>query len=265
MSESFRIAQISDLHFGDGRFDEQLLEHLIDEVNVYQPHLLIVPGDLTTAGYRNEYEAAKTALDRIESDHRIILAGNHDCRNVGNLFFNDLFGERFHELELDTPYPGTERIKVVALDSNKPDLNDGEIGRRNYSFIREGFAGHDEDFKIFVIHHHLVGVPGTGRERNIVWDAGDVLEELTRASVHMTLNGHKHVPYVWEVNGMHLITSGTATTRRTRGYCEPAYNLIDINDEMFQVSVRTPGVLEPTVTVVPRRRKTKAFSPPEVT
>src|SRR3712207_6897894 len=58
-----------------------------------------------------------------------------------------------------------------------PDLNDGRVGREHYEFIRDSFARADEWLKIFVIHHHLIPIPGTGRERNIIFDAGDVRSE----------------------------------------------------------------------------------------
>ena len=45
-----------------------------------------------------------------------------------------------------------------------------------------------------MLHHHLLPVPGTGRERNVVYDAGDAIECLQRAGVNLVLSGHKHVP-----------------------------------------------------------------------
>ena len=31
---------------------------------------------------------------------------------------------------------------------------------------------------VFILHHHLLPIPGTGRERNVVHDAGDTLDQL---------------------------------------------------------------------------------------
>jgi hypothetical protein len=98
------------------------------------------------------------------------VPGNHDARNVGYLHFEDTFGARDSRarLELD----GLE-VALVAVDSSKPDLDEGEIGREHYGWIEEGFAG-AADLRVFVCHHHLMPIPGTGRERNQVLDAGDV-------------------------------------------------------------------------------------------
>ena len=48
--DRFVIAQFSDIHCGDPRFDEHLLERVIREVNAAKPDLVVVPGDLTTCG-----------------------------------------------------------------------------------------------------------------------------------------------------------------------------------------------------------------------
>lgn len=80
--------------------------------------------------------------------------------------------------------------------------------------------------RVFVCHHHLVPVPGTGRERNQVLDAGDVLTLLRQCEVDLVLSGHRHVPYVWPIAGMLLVHSGTVSTLRTRGFPNLAYNLI---------------------------------------
>lgn len=235
--EKFTIVQISDLHFGDLRFDMRLMNTAIKEINKLKPDLLIVAGDLTLNGYEEEFKAAKSHIDKIKTKNKVVIAGNHDCRNVGYVFFEKIFGKRYADLELKTDFG--KKIRVVAVDSNKPDLNDGEIGRDKYKYIDAGFT--DDTFNIFVLHHHLVSIPGTGRERNIVWDAGDVLEELSKAKVDLVLNGHKHVPYIWKVNGMHIVTSGTLSTRRTRGFAKPSYNIIELTKDSLVVKIKDPG------------------------
>jgi 3',5'-cyclic-AMP phosphodiesterase len=128
----------------------------------------------------------------------------------------------------------------VAVDSSKPDLDEGEIGREHYAWIFDGFR-ESADLRIFACHHHLMPIPGTGRERNQVLDAGDVLSLLRQAGVDLVLSGHRHVPYVWPVAGMLLVHSGTASTLRTRAFTQPAYNLIHADKERISVQLRIPG------------------------
>ena len=79
-------------------------------------------------------------------------------------------------------------VSILAVDSTEPDLDNGLIGRGRYEWIEEHFGEREAFLRIFVLHHHLLPVPGTGRERNIVHDAGDALECLQRADVHLVLS-----------------------------------------------------------------------------
>jgi 3',5'-cyclic AMP phosphodiesterase CpdA len=86
-----------------------------------------------------------------------------------------------------------------------------------------------------MIHHHLVSIPGTGRERNIITDAGDILAQITEIDVDIVLSGHKHVPFFWGVNGILICNSGTVTTKRVRGLTPPSWNEIQIDATTIKV------------------------------
>jgi 3',5'-cyclic AMP phosphodiesterase CpdA len=197
----------------------------------------VIAGDLTDDGYPDQYPLAARELAALACPRIVRVPGNHDARNVGYLRYEDAFGARDSRLRLDC---GGVEVALVAVDSSKPDLDEGEIGREHYGWIEEGFAG-EADLRIFVCHHHLVPVPGTGRERNQVLDAGDVLSLLRQCGVDLVLSGHRHVPYVWPIAGMLLVHSGTVSTLRTRGFPHPAYNLITIDEGRISVELCIPG------------------------
>ena len=146
--------------------------------------------------------------------------GNHDSRNVGYVHFEELFGDRNSVLRKG-------EVTIVAVDSTEPDLDNGQIGRGRYRWIEEQFAG-PADLRVFVLHHHLLPVPGTGRERNIVNDAGDTLEALQRAGVDLVLAGHKHVPYAWRLENLFVVNAGTVSSSRLRGKGRPCYNVVEV-------------------------------------
>jgi 3',5'-cyclic-AMP phosphodiesterase len=162
----------------------------------------------------------------------IIIPGNHDSRNVGYVHFEDLFGDRNSVLRLDD-------VTIVAVDSTEPDLDNGQIGRGRYGWIEEQFAG-PADLRIFVVHHHLLPVPGTGRERNIVNDAGDALECLQRAGVDLVLSGHKHVPYAWRLEDLFIVNAGTVSSSRLRGNGRPCYNIVEVSGTHVDVWRKYP-------------------------
>jgi 3',5'-cyclic AMP phosphodiesterase CpdA len=126
------------------------------------------------------------------------------------------------------------------VDSTEPDLDYGRIGRHRYPWIRESFMENPADVKIFTLHHHLLPIPGTGRERNIVNDAGDVLEVLVECGVDLVLSGHKHVPNAWRLENMYIVNAGTVATLRLRGDTKPCYNVVEIKGEHVAVSRHYP-------------------------
>jgi 3',5'-cyclic AMP phosphodiesterase CpdA len=229
--KSFTIAHISDVHCGDPHFMPNLLERAIAEVNEMAPDLVICSGDLTTFGFRQEFAQAREYLDKLEAE-MVPIPGNHDSRNVGYLHFEELFGERSRVVRRDA-------CTVVAIDSSEPDLDHGHVGRGRYRWIEEQFADGSE-LKIFVLHHHLLPVPGTGRERNVVYDAGDAIECLQHAGVHIVLSGHKHVPYAWKLEDLFVINAGTVSTLRLRGNTRPCYNVIEVTDAHVDVWRKYP-------------------------
>ncbi len=245
------IAQLSDMHCGHPMFDGELLDHAIDEIGELKPNLVAVVGDLTSEGYGPQFRQAKRYLDRLSDLEMIVIPGNHDLMNVGFLHFRDAFGRSDRVLRLPmTPPNRSEGAReperwatIVAVNSSKPDLAEGEVGHIRYDWIRAAYEWPD-DYRIFILHHHLVSVPGTGRERNIVWDAGDVLALLTELEVSLVLAGHKHVPNVWQFGEMLLVNSGTASSHRVRGYTRPSYNVIEIDDEKVRIVQRYPGLGE---------------------
>ncbi len=227
------ICQISDIHCGNSRFVPDLLDRSIIEINRLNPTAVVVAGDLTDAGYREEFEQARKYIDRIQCENIMVIPGNHDARNVGYIHFERLFGERQSVIVLDD-------VILVGVDSSEPDLNDGQVGREHYEFIREAFTRAGDKLKIFVVHHHLISLPGTGRVRNIVYDAGDVLERLIEVGVDLVLSGHKHVPYSWRLEDMLIVNSGTASTLRVRGNTRPCYNVIEVEDGRVEVFRKYP-------------------------
>jgi 3',5'-cyclic AMP phosphodiesterase CpdA len=233
-----RIAQLSDIHCGELTFDAKRMESIVNELNEMKPDVVVVAGDLTAAGYEWEFAEAADWLGQISSD-TVVVPGNHDARNVGYLHFEHYFGERFSRYRRafsrkKTAAAGAPGVTICAVDSSEPDLNEGQIGRERYPWIREQFT-HPDDLKIFVIHHHLVAIPGTGRERNTINDAGDVLAELSLLGVDMVLSGHKHVPYFWGISGLLICNSGTATTKRLRGLTPSSWNELEIDAEAIRV------------------------------
>jgi len=238
-----RIAQFSDIHCGDPSFMPDVMASTVDRINRMEPDVVVVAGDLTAAGYEWEFDEAAEWVAKLEPP-TVVIPGNHDSRNVGYVHFKRRFGERFTRFRSEFDPVRAERIvatgvTIVATDSSVPDVNEGHIGREHYQWIREQFD-EPEDLKIFALHHHIVSIPGTGRERNIITDAGDLLAVLTSLDVDVVLSGHKHVPFFWGLNGMLVCNSGTAATKRVRGLTPMSFTELKIDASTVKAFLHYP-------------------------
>jgi 3',5'-cyclic AMP phosphodiesterase CpdA len=229
-----KIAQISDIHFGEKNFSQQLKDNLLNQLEEENPDLIIVSGDLTTEGYVHEYEQAGEFVEQLRSiTSTYTIPGNHDARNVGLMHFERLIGHRKF-IHVDK----SGGFAIVGLDSSEPDINDGQIGIDQLDWLRKQMEKLPSDLcKIVTFHHHLLPIPQTGRERNILLDSGDLLRVFTECGVDFVLNGHKHVPNVWMIEKMVTLNSGTATTRKLRGNTFPSHNQLIIRDDNIQVNL----------------------------
>jgi 3',5'-cyclic-AMP phosphodiesterase len=225
------IAHISDPHVGSPYFVPNLMNRVIVEINELEPDVVVCTGDFTNFGYRQEFKTAAAYLERLNAPVHSV-PGNHDARNVGYVHFEELIGPRHWAVDVKS-------VRIVGADTSEPDLDHGQIGRERYDWIKQQFSA-PADYQIFAIHHHLIPVPGTGRERNIVYDAGDLLEVLIQSGVRLVLTGHKHVPYVWRLENLYIVNAGTCASLRLRGHTKPCYNVIEIEGDEVKIYRRFP-------------------------
>ena len=239
-----KIVHLSDLHIGGSNFVSEWGDRVIKMVNSIDPQILVITGDLTSNGYVDEYEKASKFLDRFVIKNMLVVPGNHDAGNMGYEIFEEIFKTRF-------PYFKNDKVLILGIDSSEPDIDDGHIGRENYAFIREKLSV-DNKIKILAMHHHLIPIPGTGREKNILVDAGEVLKLCIELKVDFVLSGHKHLPWIWKLENTNLVTAGTATSRKLKGRTYPSFNLLEIEKEYMVI--KEINVLEGSFKEILRER-----------
>lgn len=227
------IFHLSDIHIGEDGVTINDFRTALDRIEKKSKDtsspLIIVTGDLTTEGLREEYEGFASAFEGL-SIPSVVIPGNHDERNYGSAIFEEFFGERFKIYK-------DEYIALYAADSAEPDNDAGHVGRVKYNEIRDFFNNSKDKLCIFALHHHLIPVPHTGREQNVVEDAGDVLAVLDNARCSLVLNGHRHVPWVWKLGDMTLCSTGTLLSKRVRGAVTQLYSRVEIMKDTLQVTL----------------------------
>ncbi|MGC9516353.1 MAG: metallophosphoesterase family protein [Methanomicrobiales archaeon] len=231
------IAHISDLHVGAYNFRESLLFDAIHSINEINPDVVILTGDVTENGYHMEFQRAEEFLKMIESP-LLVVPGNHDARHVGNESFKEIIQEQYGTLNLKN-----SDMKVIGLDSSEPDLNYGKIGRSQQHRMENELkkAVKKNLYKVIALHHHIIPVPKTGRERNVLTDAGDILQSVIGGKADLVLSGHKHVPHVWLVENTAFVTAGTVSSLKLRGKDLPSFNTISIKKDTIKIVLNELG------------------------
>ncbi|MCS7135751.1 MAG: metallophosphoesterase [Nitrososphaerota archaeon] len=239
LRKSYRIAHISDTHITrHGQFDENIFNMGLEALDTLspKPDILVHTGDLTDNGILPDYELAVDKLKSMKYKY-IIAPGNHDERNYGHSLFKEMFG--FLDFEVDEGW-----AKFVVLNSPQPDRDEGRLGRRRQLYLEEVLKStRAEKLKIVVFHHHLVPVPYSGREVNVLEDAGDVLDIILQNHVHLVLMGHRHVRHTIKIDETVLVNAGTFSCIRTRGRFLHSFNVIDILSDgtinVLEVDIKT--------------------------
>lgn len=228
-----KIVHMSDIHAGFAEFREDILLRAINQINKLHPDAVVISGDITDHGYYREFVKVKEYIDLIDSP-TIVIPGNHDARNIGDEVFEEIIGSRDSTLELKD-----SNIKIIGLDSSVPDLGHGKIGRLQRKFLETEIrdAKERDMFIIITVHHHIIPVPNTGRERNVLSDAGDILLLLLENNINLVLSGHKHVPHVWKMNNTLFVTAGTVSSMKLRGNTHPSFNVLDINEDKVIITL----------------------------
>ena len=227
------IIQLSDIHVG-AQFREQIFEKVIHEVNSLNPDAVVITGDLTNEGLKEQYEKCKTLISKINAEKIIAISGNHDYRNTGYLHFKKYFPfQTINELD--------DNVVLVTLGTARPDRDEGEVGYRQTLRLERTMKKYQNKTTILAMHHHLIGIPDTGSDRLTIIDAGDVLRATLDSNVNLVLCGHKHRPWLWDFNNLLIANAGSVSSERVRGFFENSYNIIKIEDGNISVDLKVVG------------------------
>lgn len=251
LGHDFTLLHISDLHFGLKDEQECFLPSLGDEIlaaaDRIKPDALVVSGDLSIRALPEELDRAAAYLARFQVPSKIVIPGNHDARgDAGLSTFERIVGPPQPSLKI----PGAMLVGVDSTEeeaeseAKKPErgvtadwekalrMSKGFVGPEQYPRIAQDLhRAEDGDVRIIVMHHHLVGIPGTGIDTDPLIDSGDLLHLYLKWGVHLVLAGHKHRPWLWEVNGLKILHCGTsASTRYKSGVLENFYNVVRMRD-----------------------------------
>ena len=255
------IVQISDLHYVSG-FRQDCFENIVDYLQKKRPDALVMTGDLVDKGRYKQYIRFKeNVYSRLKELNipMVQVIGNHDAKRNGIIFFERFFGSRWSKLTLEE-----KETVILGLCSARDDVSEGEIGDIQLEHVARQFNRVIEN-RVLALHHHVIGVPYSGRKRTTLMDAGELIELCHLFQVDLVLQGHKHIPHAHILGSTTFLYCGTSTTDKVRADEAPSFNYIELDKGDLRVQIVNSETLEEDLlverkddmTVFVRPRKTR--------
>lgn len=202
--------------------------------------LVLISGDLTCTASSQEFNAVSHFITEMQkrfgigAGQVVCVPGNHDIEWVNKdgdidedaelnfrLFSNRIYKDDPEDslIRINKFYIGHKKVAIIGLNScrleSKENAGIGFVGAEQLQLIEEFISeNHDIDYKIALVHHHLLPVNYTElysrqqREVSLLLDAEALMQCLIGNDVKTVLHGHQHQPYFTQITRM--IPSGVA-------------------------------------------------------
>lgn len=249
------IIHWSDLHYGSREFRDDCMLNVIDYVNDRRPDMLVNTGDFTHKAKKHQYEAIAEYLQNIEVP-MLNVAGNHDVKNNGIVFFERYLGLRRRTVKIPE-----KNTFIMGVRSPKDNTSEGELGDEQLEWMVHQLKNCDCNLRVLALHHHLVPVPAAGIKRNTLVDAGEALMLSQAFDVDLVLMGHRHVPHVWCFGDTILLYCGTSTSNKVRADEKPCFNEIFLHEDQLEVYVVDATTLERDLLISQKRGRMEYIQP----
>ena len=225
----------------------QLLPDLFSQEKVSQ---VLITGDLSTTGQKNEFKAAKQLVESIERKgiRTLVIPGNHDHytkKGYQEKWFYDFFPHTYDTTLTDynlkdqgvAVYPLSQNWWVVALDtalSTSWISSRGLFSVKVETFLEEVLAKVPKNAHILLMNHFPFFQHQNKRK---TLERGEALQALIRKhpNIKLYLNGHTHTQCLADlrVDQLPILVDPGCTSHRERG----GLNLIALQGDCVEIEV----------------------------
>jgi Icc protein len=214
----YTFAIISDSHT-DYKDLQDLMESLNDTTDLVKPLFVIHAGDMTDAGWLNEYKRTVDIMAQLAIPY-VTVIGKHDELSNGREIYSRMFGDFDYSFVLGN-------CKFVLLEANSlPYLGVPP----NLDWLEEELADHNSYWFVFVIGHQPPFDPGWNDQEEDRYR--QLMEEN---SVALSIHGHEHYFWYGEKygDGVNYLLVDDATGRN---YCTVSVDSFTFNVDKIDLN-----------------------------
>jgi 3',5'-cyclic AMP phosphodiesterase CpdA len=207
-----RIVHVSDLHAGR-REDADVERALAAFVAAASPELVVVSGDLTHRGRREQHERARRLLASL-GPPVLAVPGNHDIPFLPPARTARPWAEFERLWGTTEPTYAAPGLHVVGLNSVRPlRQQGGALAEAQLERAAARLAQAEPGaLRVVVLHHQLVGSPWRAARKRPVSRRDRVLHRLAQAGAELILSGHIHQSAVSERREFEVVGEDVRTT-----------------------------------------------------
>lgn len=199
-----KFAVFSDIHF-----DLDNLKKALEKIKTSGVEFIIITGDLTSIGGKEEFLAVKEVLDQSGFKYYSI-PGNHDLyleKKTGRDFYSQVFGKKFQTLKIG-------ETKFILINNG-----DGTRGVENQmdwikEEVKECFAVYCLVFGHMPLNHGLSTHVMGEDSKTIAFQAEELVELFVENKVKEMFAGHLHYSTSYQINGLRTNIVGAITSSR---------------------------------------------------
>lgn len=234
-----RIAHLSDIHFGGENVEA--VAAAFNLLTASPPDLTVLSGDLTVAGARHEFAAARDWVARLKDAgvKVLTLPGNHDTPelDVPTRLFAPWRRWREHFGRSDGASLATRNLMITSFNSARGvqirlNWSKGAVARRQVGrTVRRLHDAAPGAVRIVACHHPLVELPHGPMTGN-VRGGKHAAREIAEARADLVLTGHIHAPFMMALpygDGHTQAVGASTLSVRERG-APAGFNMIEIDD-----------------------------------
>lgn len=222
--EEIRIALVADIHN-----DWEELARAVERIKETTNELIIVVGDMTIYGRREELVEAKKKLEGSGLSYAVV-PGNHDAyrKMAGKYIYDEIFGKRYQVIK-------RENLKLILIDNSGYE----GLGMEQWNWVEKEVAECQKILCLAVMHmplnnnfsKHLMGENNT----KVTVEARNLLKLLVDNGVRQIEAGHLHYASSYELEGIRTDIVGAIS--RERNTQSPRYTELVIRGDEIERKV----------------------------